>query len=167
LNKHPIRHVLLATAATVSGVVLLLSLKSNAPLAPPEGAVGAPQSPPSASAPTAGAPDPAAPPAEGDEAPEAQGGAERTVKGETVQTNYGPVQVEITISSYGRITKASAVQAPSSSPRSKEITSTAVPQLNRQAVEAQNAEVDAVSGATFTSQGYANSLQSALDQAGG
>ena len=82
-----------------------------------------------------------------------------------MQTQYGPVQVKITMSG-GRLTAASAVQAPSSTPRSKEITASAVPQLGKAAVAAQSAKIDAVSGASYTSQGYMRSLQSALDKAG-
>ncbi|WP_208105602.1 FMN-binding protein, partial [Streptomyces sp. GC420] len=89
----------------------------------------------------------------------------RTVTGATAQTKYGPVQVRITVTG-GRITGATAVQSPSSSPRSSEISSTAVPELNQETLAAQSADIDTVSGATYTSAGYRQSLQSALDQAG-
>ncbi|NGO45563.1 FMN-binding protein [Streptomyces ureilyticus] len=89
----------------------------------------------------------------------------RTVTGATAQTKYGPVQVRITLSG-DRITRASAVQSPSSPPRSEEISSTASPKLNQETLEAQSADIDTVSGATYTSEGYKQSLQSALDQAG-
>ncbi|WP_425336449.1 FMN-binding protein [Streptomyces afghaniensis] len=81
------------------------------------------------------------------------------------QTQYGPVQVRITVAG-GKITKAEAVQAPKGG-RSDQITSSSVPRLNQAAVAAGNAQIDAVSGATYTSAGYKQSLQSALDQAGG
>ncbi|WAZ19106.1 FMN-binding protein [Streptomyces cinnabarinus] len=89
----------------------------------------------------------------------------RTVTGATAQTKYGPVQVRITLTD-GRITGATAVQSPSSSPRSQEISSTAVPKLNQETLTAQSADIDTVSGATYTSAGYKQSLQSALDKAG-
>lgn len=84
--------------------------------------------------------------------------------GSVVNTQYGPVQVRITVSG-GKITKATAVQAPSGG-HSGQISDTAVPQLNQQAVAAQSANIDGVSGATYTSGGYKKSLQSALDQLG-
>ncbi|MGA5137933.1 FMN-binding protein, partial [Streptomyces azureus] len=89
----------------------------------------------------------------------------RTLTGSVAQTQYGPVQVRITVAG-GKITKAEAVQAPKGG-RSDQITSASVPRLNQAAVAAGNAQIDAVSGATYTSAGYKQSLQSALDQAGG
>ncbi|WP_344390103.1 FMN-binding protein [Streptomyces vastus] len=89
----------------------------------------------------------------------------RTVTGTTAQTKYGPVQVRITLTG-SRITGATAVRSPDETPRSKEISSTAVPKLNQETLEAQSADIDTVSGATYTSAGYEQSLQSALDRAG-
>ena len=66
-----------------------------------------------------------------------------------------------------RITRATAVQSPDGTARSKDISSTAVPRLNQETLEAQSAAIDTVSGATYTSAGYRQSLQSALDRAGG
>ncbi|MGP3926417.1 FMN-binding protein [Streptomyces sp. 8N616] len=198
MKKHPMRRVLLSTAATVSGVVLLLALKapglpgSSTQAGAPVGGLPAapPASVPAASAPPAGGQgqseqlgggnpggqqepqQPAEPPQESGqpEAPEQpadppEAAAPRTVTGDTAETDYGPVQVRITVAG-SRITEASAVQAPSSAPRSKEITSSAVPQLNKAAVAAQSSAIDAVSGASYTSEGYISSLQSALDKAG-
>jgi uncharacterized protein with FMN-binding domain len=91
--------------------------------------------------------------------------ATQTVTGNAVSTKYGPVQVEITLSGE-KITEASAVQCPSELPRSQELCATAVPQLNDQAIATQSADIDAVSGATYTSEGYIGSLQSAIDAAG-
>ncbi|MEU0222056.1 FMN-binding protein, partial [Streptomyces sp. NPDC006265] len=89
----------------------------------------------------------------------------QTLTGSAAQTQYGPVQVRVTVTG-GKITKAEAVQAPKGG-RSDQITASSVPRLNQAAVAAGNADVDAVSGATYTSAGYKQSLQSALDQAGG
>jgi uncharacterized protein with FMN-binding domain len=75
------------------------------------------------------------------------------------------VQVRLTVSN-GKIAKAEAVQAPKGG-LSDQKTALAVPKLNQEAVTAGNANIDAVSGATYTSTGYKQSLQSALDQAGG
>ncbi|MBQ0829756.1 FMN-binding protein, partial [Streptomyces tagetis] len=89
----------------------------------------------------------------------------RTLTGAVAQTQYGPVQVRVTVSG-GKITAADAVQAPKGG-QSDQITANAVPRLNQAAVAAGTADIDAVSGATYTSAGYKQSLQSALDQAGG
>ena len=89
----------------------------------------------------------------------------RSVTGATAQTKYGPVQVRITLTG-SRITGATAVQYPDEMARSKDISSTAIPKLNQETLEAQSADIDTVSGATYTSAGYKQSLQSALDRAG-
>ncbi len=90
--------------------------------------------------------------------------ATRTVAGETAWTHWGPVQVKITIKN-GRIIKSDVLQVPWDNPRDQEINSQAVPILNQQAVDAGNAHIDGVSGATVTSDGYRQSLQSAIDKA--
>jgi uncharacterized protein with FMN-binding domain len=75
-------------------------------------------------------------------------------------TNYGDVQVQITVAN-GKITAANDVQQPSDS-----IGSNAVSQLNQEVLAAQSANIQSVSGATYTSQGYIGSLQQAVNQAG-
>lgn len=84
--------------------------------------------------------------------------------GGVVDTQYGPVQVEITVRS-GRIVKAHTLQHPSGDGQTDRINGYAVPQLDQEAMSAQSAQIDTVSGATFTSEGYKQSLQSALDAA--
>ncbi len=79
-------------------------------------------------------------------------------------TRFGPVQVQITVSG-GAITDVQVPQYPSESGRDQQINSRALPVLVKETVQAQSAEVDMVSGATYTSTGYRTSLQSALDQA--
>jgi uncharacterized protein with FMN-binding domain len=81
-----------------------------------------------------------------------------------VQTRWGPVKVTITVAN-GKVTAADAVEVPSGNPRDDEINSYAVPVLNQEVLDAQNAGIDTVSGATVTSDGYIQSLQSALDAA--
>ncbi|MGW0612464.1 FMN-binding protein [Streptomyces sp. NPDC002788] len=142
-KSHPVRRAVLAGAATVSGIVLLLSLK---PASDPGGAQAAGGQ---------------LPPAAAGQAP--QGGVDGTVTGDAAQTQYGAVQVRLTLSG-GKITQAEAVQAPKGG-RSDQITAGSVPRLNQAAVAAQSADIDAVSGATYTSAGYQKSLQSALDKA--
>jgi uncharacterized protein with FMN-binding domain len=87
-----------------------------------------------------------------------------TFRGQTADTPYGPLQVSITVSS-GVITKVDVPQYPNGSGRDQEINSYALPQLVDETVTAQSAQIDMVSGATYTSQGYLQSLQSALDRA--
>jgi uncharacterized protein with FMN-binding domain len=87
-----------------------------------------------------------------------------TVNGAAADTRYGPVQVQITVRG-GRIVKADAIVYPQGDRRDREINSWAVPQLNQETLDAQSAQIDTVSGATYTSDGYRQSLQSALDAA--
>ena len=84
--------------------------------------------------------------------------------GTAADTQYGPVQVRITVAG-GKITAAEAVEYPSGSGRDQEINAGAIPQLNASVLQHQSASIDMVSGATYTSDGYAQSLQSAIDQA--
>ncbi len=88
-----------------------------------------------------------------------------TVTGTAADTRWGPVQVKVTLAS-GKITAVDVVEEPDSNNRDQEINADAVPQLVSETLQAQNAQIDMVSGATYTSQGYVTSLQSALDQAG-
>ena len=88
-----------------------------------------------------------------------------TYTGDVVSTQWGPVQVQITVSG-GRVTSADAVQVPTGNPRDEQINGYAVPVYESETVTAQSADIDAVSGATVTWQGYTGSLQSALDEAG-
>jgi uncharacterized protein with FMN-binding domain len=88
-----------------------------------------------------------------------------TVTGSTAQTRWGPVQVQLTVQA-GTITDVSVLQYPNGNRRDQEINATALPILVKETLSAQNANIDMVSGATVTSDGYLTSLQSALDQAG-
>ncbi len=90
--------------------------------------------------------------------------AAKTYSGDAVSTRFGDVQVEITVDN-GRITDSRVLQVPWNDHKDQEINSRAVPILNSEAVEAQSADIDMVSGATYTSQGYLASLQSAIDRA--
>ena len=89
----------------------------------------------------------------------------RTVTGDEEQTQWGPVQVELSISG-GRITDVAVPIYPNGNGRDAEINSYALPQLVQETISAQSASIDMVSGATVTSDGYLRSLQSALDKAG-
>lgn len=74
------------------------------------------------------------------------------------------MQVQITVSG-SRIASVGVLQVPLNTSRDQEINSFAVPRLNQETLRAQNAQIDSVSGATYTSDGYVGSLQSALDAA--
>jgi uncharacterized protein with FMN-binding domain len=88
----------------------------------------------------------------------------KTYDGDSVQTRWGPVQVRITVAD-GKITASEAIVYPDGNHEDQEINSFALPVLNQEAVQQQSADIDMVSGATVTSQGYLSSLQSAIDRA--
>jgi uncharacterized protein with FMN-binding domain len=88
----------------------------------------------------------------------------KTLTGTLIETRYGPVEVVVTITN-GKIVSVTADQLPSDG-RSGEISAYVAPILTGEAMAAQSAKIDLVSGATYTSTGYATSLQAALDQAG-
>ena len=90
--------------------------------------------------------------------------ASATVDGTVVDTRYGPVQVELVVAD-GKISDVVALQLPTGR-RSGQISQAAAPILHDEAVAAQSANIDLVSGATYTSHAYAQSLQAAIDQAG-
>jgi len=88
-----------------------------------------------------------------------------TIVGDVEQTRYGPIQLSVTFSG-DTITDITALQTPSRERESERINQQAVPVLTQEALAAQSAKIDTVSGATYTSQGYLESLQSAIDQRG-
>lgn len=92
-------------------------------------------------------------------------GSATTVTGSVAQTRWGPVQVELTVDG-GTITAVSVIQYPDGNGKDQEINSYALPILVQETVDAQGSDIDMVSGATVTSEGYLESLQAALDSAG-
>jgi len=88
-----------------------------------------------------------------------------TVTGAVAQTRWGAVQVAITVTD-GKITTVDVPQYPDGNHKDEEINADALPTLKQETLSAQSADIDMVSGATVTSEGYLRSLQSALDQAG-
>ena len=142
------KRVVLAVVSTVAALVLVLSYKTHSPSAvatPPAAVSTSTNTTPATSATTKA--------------------ATKSYTGAAADTRYGPVQVRITVA-HGAVTSAEAVVYPTSDPRDQQINSYAIPQLNAEAESAGSASIDMVSGATFTSQGYLASLQSALDKAG-
>ena len=104
-----------------------------------------------------------APAAAGGSAP--SGGGTRTLTGAVEDTPYGPVQVAVTLTGT-RIVDVTPQQLPNDNGRSQEINNYAAPLLRQEVLAAQSAQVDTISGASYTSDGYARSVQSALDAAG-
>ncbi|TFD94839.1 FMN-binding protein [Cryobacterium lactosi] len=97
--------------------------------------------------------------------PQQAAGASGTFTGAAAQTRFGAVQVQITVAD-GTITDVAALQLTDHDQRSVQISNRAAPVLRQEVLTAQSANVQNVSGATYTSDGYLTSLQSALDQAG-
>jgi len=91
------------------------------------------------------------------------GAATRTLIGAVAQTRWGPVQVSVVLTG-GSVAQVQVLQSPSGNGRDAEIGAYALPLLKAQTLQLQSADVDVVSGATYTSEGYRTSLQSALDQ---
>jgi uncharacterized protein with FMN-binding domain len=94
----------------------------------------------------------------------ATAGSTTTFLGSVVPNRYGNVQVQV-VKRAGKIVDVRAVQLPDADGKSRDINRVAAPLLKQQALTAQSATVDGVSGATYTSDGYRQSLQAALDQA--
>ena len=89
--------------------------------------------------------------------------ARRQFVGQPFDVGYGTVQVRVTVVGR-RLVDVTPLSLPQGG-RSSEISAGAAPQLRREALAAQSARIDTVSGASYTSAGYARSLQSALDRA--
>lgn len=167
--------VVLLTAA-VTGLLFRYPTSTHGSVAQPAAALVA--GPPAATIPSAGTPaagtpsigaprrrtpgtvPPSGPTASATTAP----GAVQTVDGPAVETGYGPIQVRLTVRG-ARILTAIAIDFPQSAGPSRSINRRAVPVLQAETLSAQGAQVDAVSGATYTSAGYVSSLQAALDAA--
>jgi uncharacterized protein with FMN-binding domain len=141
------RRAPIVLAATAAGLAATLGFRAH-PVAPT--AAAAVSAPPSASGKAVTT------------SPSASG---KTVTSDAVATRYGNVQLKVTISG-GKITNVEAVQLPSTDPKSSTISSAAEPLLRQSVLAKQSASIDAVSGATYTSDGYKTALQSALDKAG-
>jgi len=92
-------------------------------------------------------------------------GTASTVTGSVASTRWGPVQVSITVTD-GKITAVAVPQYPTGNGKDRQINASALPILTKETLSAQSADIDMVSGATVTSEGYVQSLQSALDQVG-
>ena len=155
--------------ATAVGVILLVSFRTP-PSALPSAAV-APSSTSTSASPTATTTPSGAPPSGGTSptptatpTPAASGLRSGTFTGQTYSDQYGNLQVQVVISG-GRITDVKVVQSPNDNPQSAYIASVAMPLLRQEVLQAQSAQINILSGATYDSQSYAPSVQSALDLA--
>ena len=149
------RRVILAVTGTIAGLVALLSFKSHAPtLAAATGTTGGSSSSSSSSSVPGEFPT-------GSVSGNSAAG-ETTLTGHVANTVYGPVQVELVVQDK-KIVKVAILEQPTSTIHDIQIGEFAFPRLISETLTAQNAKVDAVSGASYTSAGYIASLQSALD----
>jgi uncharacterized protein with FMN-binding domain len=121
---------------------------------------------PAATAPAARTPDRTPVPARSRKRRKRPAPTTQTLTGAALQDPYGTVQVSVKLRG-GRIVDVQTLQMPLDNPQSQEINSQAGPLLRSEVLQAQSAAVDVVSGATYTSEAYARSLQSALVQARG
>lgn len=143
------RKIVMWFVGTVVVVVLLFSYRTST-----SGAGGAAAAPPGVVTPAPGS----------TSTSDSTSGTDVVVNGTVAQTRWGPVQVQVHIAG-GKITEVKALRVPNGNRTDAEINAYAVPRLHDEVLAAQSAHVDAVSGATVTSDGYLNSLQAALDQA--
>jgi uncharacterized protein with FMN-binding domain len=162
------RRAVLAILSTIVGLVLLLTFKTqtmtSAAVASPPAVIGsgnASSGTSSSGSSTSGS----STSGSSSSSSSSSSTSSKTVTGDSVDTRWGPVQVRVTIAG-GKVIKVEAVDYPENNGRDQEINATAIPQLNSEATSAGSASIDAVSGATYTSEGYIGSLQSALDKAG-
>ncbi len=178
--KHSRTAALTFSALSTVGLGYLLSATDAGASAAPEAAAGivTPQAiastsptaqtpaPAATTSPTAQTPAPAAttsPAPAAAAAPVTTAAAPVQVNGEAFSNRFGPVQVQATFAPDGSITSVDAVQTPYRDGQSVGINNYAVPRLNSEALTAQSANVNTISGATYTSNGYRQSLQSAID----
>jgi uncharacterized protein with FMN-binding domain len=168
------RRAIIVLGTSAAGLAALLSYKTHS-LAAADPAPSAPAASAGPAQPVAsGAGSSSASPAAGKADPQtgatpnagaSSQAATRTVTGTTANTQYGPMQVQLTLAG-AKITKVTVLQRTDDGAESDEIDSNAIPRLTSETLAAQSARIDAVSGASYTSSGYIQSLQSALDQAG-
>ncbi|HEY7135667.1 MAG TPA: FMN-binding protein [Acidimicrobiia bacterium] len=162
------RRVVAVVVGTLGGLALLASFHTSATSSLRATAPSTASRPPATAPPpqgsgtgASGAPGSTSAPSTTTTAP----GGRRTIDGPSVSTRYGDVQVRAVVQG-GRLVDVQALTLPSDRERSARISDFAGPELHDEALQAQSANIDVVSGATYTSEGYAQSLQAALDRAG-
>ncbi len=150
-----------ASTGSTSGTGSGATKKSTA--APTTKASGSATSP-DATSPDATSPDATSPDATSPDPTSPAATSAKVVTGSTVDTRWGPVQVAITVKG-NKITAVAVPVYPNGNNRDAEINNYALPVLVQETLSAQSAQIDAVSGASVTSNGYISSLQSAIDAA--
>jgi uncharacterized protein with FMN-binding domain len=153
------RRVVLAVTGTIAGLVALLSFKSHSPTVPVAATTGTVGGSSSSSSSSSSA---TTVPGEFRSVAGTLTAGETTVTGKVGNTVYGPVQVELIVKS-GKIVKVAILKQPANTIHDIQIGEFAFPKLISETLAAQNAKIDAVSGASYTSAGYIASLQSAVD----
>ena len=158
------RRVILAVTGTIAGLVALLSFKSHVPSAPVAATSGTGGTSTSSSSTSGGGQTEVVPGAfpQGSIAKNLPAG-ETAVNGKVASTSYGPVQIQL-IKRASKIVKVAVLVQPTNTLHDVQIGEFAFPKLISETLAAQDAKIDAVSGATYTSAGYIQSLQSALDK---
>ena len=157
------RRVILAVTGTIAGLVALLSFKSHVPSIPVAATTGGSGGSSSSSSSSGGSTTTV--PGEfpqGSLAGKLSAG-ETAVDGNAANTAYGPVQIQL-IERNSKIVKVAVLVQPANTLHDIQIGAFAFPKLISETLAAQNGKIDAVSGASYTSAGYIQSLQSALDK---
>jgi uncharacterized protein with FMN-binding domain len=158
------RRVILAVTGTIAGLVALLSFKSHVPSVPVAATTGGSAGSSSSSSSSSGGQTTTVPGEfpQGSLAGKLPAG-ETAVDGEAANTAYGPVQIQL-IERSTKIVKVAVLVQPANTLHDIQIGAFAFPKLISETLSAQNGKIDAVSGASYTSAGYIQSLQSALDK---
>jgi len=152
------RRVILAVTGTIAGLVALLSFKSHSPTVPVAATTGTGGSSSSSSSSSSSR----TIPGEFQSVAGPLTAGETTITGKVANTAYGPVQVQLVVKS-NKIVKVGILEQPTNTIHDIQIGEFAFPKLISETLSAQNAKIDAVSGASYTSAGYISSLQSAVD----
>lgn len=150
------RRVILAVTGTIAGLVALLSFKAHVPTVPVASTSGTGGSSTSSSSSSTSIP------GEFQSVAGTLTAGETSITGKVANTVYGPVQIELVVKSH-KIVKVAVLEQPTNTIHDIQIGEFAFPKLISETLTAQNAKVDAVSGASYTSAGYISSLQSAVD----
>ena len=153
------RRVILAVTGTIAGLVALLSFKSHSPTVPVAATAGTAGGSSSSSSTSSSS---RTIPGEFQSVAGPLTAGETTITGKVANTVYGPVQVQLVMKS-NKIVKVAVLEQPTNTIHDIQIGEFAFPKLISETLAAQNAKIDAVSGASYTSAGYISSLQSAVD----
>ncbi len=161
------RRVILAVTGTIAGLVALLSFKSHVPSVPVAATTGGSGGSSSSSSSSSSGGQTTTVPGEFPQGSLAKNlpAGETAVDGKAANTAYGPVQIQL-IERNSKIVKVAVLVQPANTLHDIQIGAMAFPKLISETLTSQNGKIDAVSGATYTSGGYIQSLQSALDKRG-